>query len=147
MSTEMEDLRTAIVKQMDELTQRVKDEHERAERLGTNCRWHIDQIDKIHRRLCPNQNGTWQDRVSQAVIAAERAHDSPTIQCYRAPEGQGRVRYIKTRGTVTDAIGSEGVANPVEIAQNMVSIGTGTYWTPCTLEEYQKAEDEKAAGK
>ena len=44
----------------------------RAHQLGVNCRWLIAQIDKIHAVLCPGETGTWQQRVEQAVKAAEQ---------------------------------------------------------------------------
>ena len=48
-------------------------EHERAESLSKTVRWLIGQIDAIHLALCPGQNGVWQERVRQAVEAAEKA--------------------------------------------------------------------------
>ena len=45
---------------------------QRSDQLGINCRWLIDKIDRIHRILCPDQCGTWQQRAEQAVEAAER---------------------------------------------------------------------------
>ena len=51
-------------------------EHERAENLGKTVRWLIGQIDRIHLALCPGQNGVWQERVRQAVEAAEKAPNS-----------------------------------------------------------------------
>ena len=40
--------------------------------LGDNCCWLIAQMDRIHTALCPGITGTWQDRVKQTVIAAEK---------------------------------------------------------------------------
>jgi len=51
-------------------------EHERAENLGKTVRWLIGQIDRIHLALCPGQNGVWQERVRQAVEAAQKAPNS-----------------------------------------------------------------------
>ena len=45
---------------------------QRSDQLGINCRWLIERIDRIHRALCPDQCGTWQQRAEQAVAAAER---------------------------------------------------------------------------
>jgi hypothetical protein len=47
-------------------------EQNRAEQLALNCRWLIEKIDIIHSCLCPGQNGTWQQRAEQAVIAAQQ---------------------------------------------------------------------------
>jgi hypothetical protein len=58
-------------------------EKQRAEQLGINCRWLIEKIDRIHRALCRGQYGTWQQRVEQAVEAAERL--SPNDQVERQP--------------------------------------------------------------
>lgn len=38
--------------------------------LETNSRWLIDRIDEIHAALCPDKNGTWQERATQVVEAA-----------------------------------------------------------------------------
>jgi hypothetical protein len=46
-------------------------EKQRADQLGINCRWLIDKVDRIHRALCPDQCGTWQQRAEQAVEAAQ----------------------------------------------------------------------------
>lgn len=45
-------------------------EKQRADQLGKNCNWLIQNIDAIHANLCPDQNGSWQDRVKQSVAAA-----------------------------------------------------------------------------
>ena len=48
-----------------------KMEHMRAEQLALNCRWLVDQIDKIHWSLVHGETtGTWQNRAEQAVAAA-----------------------------------------------------------------------------
>jgi DNA-directed RNA polymerase subunit RPC12/RpoP len=48
----------------------LQDEKRRADQLGANCDWLIEQIDRIHVALCPGQRGTWQQRADQAVKAA-----------------------------------------------------------------------------
>ncbi len=45
----------------------------RMEQLELNARWLREQIDAIHEALCPDQNGTWQQRAQQAVTAAQKA--------------------------------------------------------------------------
>lgn len=45
-------------------------EKQRADQLGINCRWLIDQIDRIHAALCPGRSGTWQQRAAQASAEA-----------------------------------------------------------------------------
>ncbi len=47
-------------------------EGKRYEQLIFNCRWLIEQIDKIHTAICPNENGTWQERANQAVAASTK---------------------------------------------------------------------------
>ena len=56
-------------------------EHERAENLGKTVRWLIGQIDRIYLALCPGQNGVWQERVRQAVEAAEKAPNEKLTRC------------------------------------------------------------------
>ena len=51
------------------------DTERQRDQLATNCRWLIAQMDRIHAALCPSMMGTWQDRVNQAVEAAEKAHN------------------------------------------------------------------------
>lgn len=46
-------------------------ERQYADQMNANCRWLIGQIDRIHDALCPEKNGTWQQRAQQAVEAAE----------------------------------------------------------------------------
>ena len=48
----------------------LSDEKRRADRLATNCKWLITQIDKIHDALCPDISGTWQQRATDSVAAA-----------------------------------------------------------------------------
>lgn len=48
----------------------VASEKKRADQLSLNCGWLIEQIDKIHRALCPHRKGTWQTRALQAADAA-----------------------------------------------------------------------------
>ena len=50
-----------------------EDEHRRAESLAKTVGWLIENMDRIHAALCPGQHGIWQDRVRQAVEAAEKA--------------------------------------------------------------------------
>ena len=37
-----------------------------------NTRWLLASLDEIHDALCPEQSGTWQQRVEQAVKAAKQ---------------------------------------------------------------------------
>jgi hypothetical protein len=48
-------------------------EHRRAESLAKTVGWLIENMDRIHAALCPGQHGIWQERVRQAVAAAEKA--------------------------------------------------------------------------
>jgi len=48
-------------------------EHRRAESLAKTVGWLLENMDRIHAALCPGQHGIWQDRVRQAVAAAEKA--------------------------------------------------------------------------
>lgn len=60
-------------------------EKQRADQLGKNCNWLIQNIDIIHANLCPEQNGSWQDKVKQATTAAVKAKillsGTKKIQC------------------------------------------------------------------
>ena len=44
------------------------------EQMRTNFYWLLEQMDKIHDALCPEQNGAWQQRAEQAVEAAKLIH-------------------------------------------------------------------------
>ena len=48
--------------------------------LETNQRFLLQAIDTIHQHLCPNQSGTWQDRVHQSIQAAQEiaANNQPS---------------------------------------------------------------------
>lgn len=50
----------------------MNEEKERADRLAANCRWLVEQIDRIHYAICPGKVGTWQERAIQAAEAAEK---------------------------------------------------------------------------
>lgn len=43
----------------------------KVEQLYFNCNWLIDKIDKIHKEICPGQNGSWAKRAEQCVEAAK----------------------------------------------------------------------------
>jgi len=45
---------------------------EQHQQMTVNVLWLVGQIDRIHAALCPGQMGTWQERATQAVEAAER---------------------------------------------------------------------------
>lgn len=47
------------------------DDKQIAEQFRTNFNWLLEQMDKIHDALCPEQNGAWQQRAEQAVEAAK----------------------------------------------------------------------------
>lgn len=47
-------------------------EKQRADQMALNCRWLIEQMDVVHRNLCPGEKGSWQDRVRQVVAASSR---------------------------------------------------------------------------
>ena len=47
-------------------------EKKRADQLGYNCKWLIDQFDIVHSYLCYNETGTWSDRVKQVVNIAKK---------------------------------------------------------------------------
>lgn len=42
------------------------------DQLWLNQKWLIEQLDKVHEILCPNQDGGWIKRVEQVVAAAEK---------------------------------------------------------------------------
>ncbi len=42
----------------------------RVNQLEVNYRWLIARMDEIHAALCPDKNGTWQERARQAAEAA-----------------------------------------------------------------------------
>ena len=67
---------------------------------GINSRWLIAQIEKIHAVLCPGETGTWQQRVEQAVKAAERLAPKGGVTC---PEcGMGDIYTDHTRAYYRD---------------------------------------------
>jgi len=47
-------------------------EAQRIAQLELNQEWLIAQFDELHRLLCRDQNGTWQQRVEQVVAAVQR---------------------------------------------------------------------------
>lgn len=55
-------------------------EKARADQLWLNFKWVIERVERIHHALCPAQRGTWQQRLEQAVEAAEKlaakSHDA-----------------------------------------------------------------------
>ncbi len=69
-------------------------EHRRAERLSLNCKWLISQIDEIHLLLCPNENGTWQQRTEQVVKASERLSLRNTCNLHK--EGHKKCAFVQT---------------------------------------------------
>jgi len=46
--------------------------------MDRNVQWLLEQIDKIHTALCPEQRGTWQQRAQFAVAAAQALVEAPT---------------------------------------------------------------------
>jgi len=56
---------------MDAADQALENERNRADRLGLNCKWLVEKFDCVHSALCSGENGTWQQRVEQVVVAAE----------------------------------------------------------------------------
>lgn len=44
----------------------------RIRQTDVNFNFVFDTIEQIHANLCPEQSGTWQDRVNQAVQASRR---------------------------------------------------------------------------
>ena len=58
---------------------KIGSETKRADQLSINCRWLIEQLDSIHDSLCPDHNGTWQDRAMAAVKAAESIKTRKTL--------------------------------------------------------------------
>jgi hypothetical protein len=46
-------------------------ENRRAEQLASNCRWLIEKMDEIFYALCPDKNGTWQQRAEMACQKAK----------------------------------------------------------------------------
>lgn len=44
----------------------------RVENLFECMRYLIDAIDVVHNKLCPDQNGSWQDRTEQVIKACKQ---------------------------------------------------------------------------
>lgn len=78
---------------------RLLDEKRRADQLGVNCDWLIEQIDRIHVALCPGQRGTWQQRADQAVKAAGEVQKNQA----KSP-AMHQLRCVKCRKPVSSPV-------------------------------------------
>ena len=47
------------------------DAKRRAEQISINFYFLLEKIDAMHALLCPDQNGTWQNRADQVVAAVK----------------------------------------------------------------------------
>ena len=64
----------------------VGSERRRLKQMETNTHWLINQIDAIHFALCPDQNGTWQQRAEQSVKAARAIASNAEISGEKGAE-------------------------------------------------------------
>ena len=54
-----------------EIVNLLNDLETQVEQCGVNIRYLLESIDHIHNNLCPDDSGTWQQRVEQAKKASE----------------------------------------------------------------------------